>query len=66
MIFLRETVLPIMVGVFPMQIMFVLYEQVIKSDIRLWKKIVLLPIFIVLALTVVGLSGWLLFIKLDI
>lgn len=66
MTFLKETVLPVMIGVFPIQIMFVLYEQVIKSDLRLWKKIVLLPIFIVLALTIVGLVGWLLFIKLDI
>lgn len=66
MIFLKETVLPVMLGVLPVQIMFTLYEQVIKSDLKVWKKITLLPVFIVAALSVVAFIGWLLFIKLDI
>ncbi|MDT2643212.1 hypothetical protein P7D52_10480 [Enterococcus dongliensis] len=66
MIFLKETVLPVMLGVLPVKIMFTLYEQVIKSDLKVWKKIALLPVFIVAALSVVAFIGWLLFIKLDI
>lgn len=66
MIFLKETVLPVMLGVLPVKIMFTLYEQVIKSDLKVWKKIALLPVFIVAALSIVAFIGWLLFIKLDI
>lgn len=65
--FFRETVLPMLVGIVPMQFMFMVYEEkVLKSDLKTWIKIVSLPIFIVIALSVVLAIGWILFIKIGI
>ena len=67
MTFFRETILPLLVGVIPIQIMFVTYEKlVLKTGLRTWIKVFYFPFFSAIAFLVVLLIGWILFVKLGI
>ena len=62
-----ENILPVIVGVLPVQIMFVIYEKkILKSDRKWYLKFLYFIGFITTAFLIVGFLAWLLFAKLGI
>lgn len=62
-----ENILPVIVGVLPVQIAFVIYEKkILKSDRKWYLKFLYFLGFIIIAFLIVGFLAWLLFEKLGI
>lgn len=62
-----ENILPMIVGMLPVQIAFVIYEEkILKSDRKWYLKFLYFLGFIIIAFLIVGFLGWLLFAKLGI
>lgn len=62
-----ENILPVIVGVLPVRIAFVIYEKkILKSDRKWYLKFLYFLGFIIIAFLIVGFLAWLLFAKLGI
>ena len=62
-----ENILPVIVGMLPVQIMFVIYEEkILKSDRKWYLKFLYFIWFTITAFAIVGFLVWFLFIKLGI
>lgn len=62
-----ENILPVIVGVLPVRIMFLIYEEkILKSDRKWYLKFLYFLGFIIIAFLIVGFLAWLLFAKLGI
>lgn len=62
-----ENILPVIVGMLPVQIAFVIYEEkILKSDRKWYLKFLYFLGFIIIAFLIVGFLAWLLFAKLGI
>lgn len=62
-----ENILPFIVGMLPVQIMFVIYEEkILKSDRKWYLKFLYFIWFAITAFAIVGFLVWFLFIKLGI
>lgn len=62
-----ENILPVIVGILPVQIAFVIYEEkILKSDRKWYLKFLYFLGFIIISFLIVGFLAWLLFAKLGI
>ena len=62
-----ENILPVIVGMLPVQIAFVIYEEkILKSDRKWYLKFLYFLGFIIISFLIVGFLAWLLFAKLGI
>ena len=62
-----ENILPAIVGMLPVQIAFVIYEEkILNSDRKWYLKFLYFLGFIITAFLIVGFLAWLLFVKLGI
>lgn len=62
-----ENILPVIVGMLPVQIAFVIYEEkILKSDRKWYLKFLYFLGFIIISFLIVGFLAWLLFVKLGI